>query len=65
MMHLYTELSRVPQDLQTDINLFVQWVANNHFYCPAGIYKTKCDHIFMINHQPLERVQSYKSLGVN
>ena len=58
-------------DLQADTNLFVLRNNNlklniknvNHFYCPTGLYQN-VNIAFMINGKSLERVQSYKYLGV-
>ena len=62
------------QDLQSDVNSFVQWTADHDL--KLNVKKCKlllllrrrvpvCTHTIMINDQPLEKVQSYKYLGVH
>ena len=67
LMYRTVQNSSDAQDLQTDINLFVQWIANNNLNLKlllSSRHLPKSDYIFVINGQPLERVQSYKYLGV-
>ena len=73
-MYRTVQNSSDAKDLQADINLFVQWIANNNLKLNIGKCKSlllsnrhlpKYDYTFMINGQPLERVQSYTYLGVD
>ena len=55
LMYRIVQNSSDAKDLQADINLFVQWIANNnlklniknvnHFYCLTGIYQNVTIHL--------------------
>ena len=62
------------QDLQSDVNSFVQWAADHDLKlnvkkCKSLLLSRRrvpvCTHTIVINDQPLEKVQSYKYLGVH
>ena len=62
------------QDLQSDVNSFVQWTADHDLNlnvkkCKLLLLSRRrvpvCTHTIVINDQPLEKVQSYKYLGAH
>ena len=59
------------QDLQSDVNSIVQWTADNDLKLSVKSLLLlrkcvpMCTHTIVINDQPLEKVQSYKYLGLH